>query len=37
MLKTKNFGHRSLREVKEALAEIGLSLGTKLPDWRSPR
>lgn len=30
MLKTKNFGKKSLNEIKEMLAEMGLSLGTKL-------
>ena len=27
MLKTKNFGRKSLKEIKEILAEMGLSLG----------
>ena len=30
MLKTKNFGRKSLNEIKEILADMGLSLGTKL-------
>lgn len=30
MLKTKNFGKKSLNEIKEILAEMGLSLGIKL-------
>ncbi len=30
MLKTKNFGKKSLNEIKEVLAGMGLSLGTKL-------
>lgn len=30
MLKTKNFGRKSLKEIKEILAEMGLSLGMKL-------
>jgi len=30
MLKTKNFGRKSLLEIKELLAEMGLSLGMKL-------
>ena len=30
MLKTKNFGRKSLSEIKELLAEMGLSLGMKL-------
>ncbi len=31
MLKTKNFGRKSLNEIKEILSELGLSLGMKLP------
>jgi DNA-directed RNA polymerase subunit alpha len=30
MLKTKNFGRKSLNEIKEVLSEMGLSLGMKL-------
>jgi len=30
MLKTKNFGRKSLNEIKEILSEMGLSLGLKL-------
>ena len=30
MLKTKNFGKKSLNEIKEILSEMGLNLGTKL-------
>ncbi len=33
MLKTKNFGRKSLNEIKEILAAMGLSLGMKLDDW----
>ena len=33
MLKTKNFGRKSLNEIKEILAEMGLSLGMKLDAW----
>jgi DNA-directed RNA polymerase subunit alpha len=33
MLKTKNFGRKSLKEIKEILAEMGLSLGMKLENW----
>jgi DNA-directed RNA polymerase subunit alpha len=33
MLKTKNFGRKSLKEIKELLAEMGLSLGMKLETW----
>ena len=32
MLKTKNFGRKSLNEIKEILSEMGLSLGMKI-DW----
>ena len=31
MLKTKNFGRKSLNEIKDLLNELGLALGTKLP------
>ena len=30
MLRTKNFGRKSLNEIKEILANMGLSLGMKL-------
>jgi DNA-directed RNA polymerase subunit alpha len=33
MLKTKNFGRKSLKEIKEILAGMGLSLGMKLEGW----
>ena len=33
MLKTKNFGRKSLNEIKEILNEMGLSLGMKLDNW----
>ena len=33
MLKTKNFGRKSLKEIKEIHAEMGLSLGMKLDNW----
>jgi DNA-directed RNA polymerase subunit alpha len=33
MLKTKNFGRKSLKEIKEILAEMGLQLGMKLDNW----
>jgi DNA-directed RNA polymerase subunit alpha len=36
MLKTKNFGRKSLNEIKEVLAEMGLSLGMKLDDFEPP-
>jgi DNA-directed RNA polymerase subunit alpha len=32
MLKTKNFGRKSLNEIKEILTKMGLSLGMKLDD-----
>ncbi|HSR10397.1 MAG TPA: DNA-directed RNA polymerase subunit alpha C-terminal domain-containing protein, partial [Thermodesulfobacteriota bacterium] len=36
MLRTKNFGRKSLNEIKEILAEMGLSLGMKLDNWPPP-
>lgn len=33
MLKTKNFGRKSLKEIKEILGTMGLSLGMKLEGW----
>lgn len=33
MLKTKNFGRKSLNEIKEILTEMGLGLGMKLDGW----
>jgi DNA-directed RNA polymerase subunit alpha len=33
MLKTKNFGRKSLNEIKEILSEMGLGLGMKLDGW----
>ena len=33
MLRTKNFGRKSLKEIKELLAEMGLTLGMKLENW----
>ena len=36
MLKTKNFGRKSLNEIKEVLAEMGLSLGMKLEGFVTP-
>ena len=35
MLKTKNFGRKSLNEIKEILTTMGLSLGMKLDNWPS--
>jgi DNA-directed RNA polymerase subunit alpha len=36
MLKTKNFGRKSLNEIKEVLTEMGLSLGMKLDGFLPP-
>jgi DNA-directed RNA polymerase subunit alpha len=36
MLKTKNFGRKSLNEIKEILTEMGLGLGMKLENWPPP-
>ena len=36
MLKTKNFGRKSLNEIKEVLSEMGLSLGMKLDGFVPP-
>jgi len=36
MLKTKNFGRKSLNEIKEVLAEMDLSLGMKLEGFAPP-
>ncbi len=36
MLRTKNFGRKSLNEIKEILAEMGLGLGMKLDGWMLP-
>ncbi|MGB8222641.1 MAG: DNA-directed RNA polymerase subunit alpha [Polyangiales bacterium] len=33
MLKTKNFGRKSLKEIKEILADMGLSLGMHIDNW----
>lgn len=33
MLKTKNFGRKSLKEIKEILVTMGLNLGMKLDNW----
>jgi DNA-directed RNA polymerase subunit alpha len=37
MLKTKNFGRKSLNEIKDVLAEMGLSLGMKLDGFTPPQ
>ena len=36
MLKTKNFGRKSLNEIKDILQEMGLSLGMKVEGWEQP-
>ena len=36
MLKTKNFGRKSLNEIKEILVGMGLSLGMKIDGWPPP-
>jgi DNA-directed RNA polymerase subunit alpha len=36
MLKTKNFGRKSLNEIKEILQEMGLQLGMKLDTFAPP-
>jgi DNA-directed RNA polymerase subunit alpha len=33
MLRTPNFGRKSLNEIKEILANMGLHLGMKIPNW----
>ena len=33
MLRTPNFGKKSLNEIKEVLAQMGLSLGMAIPNW----
>ncbi len=36
MLKTKNFGRKSLQEIQENLDGMGLHLGMKLQGWSQP-
>ncbi|MBX3596218.1 MAG: DNA-directed RNA polymerase subunit alpha [Rhizobiaceae bacterium] len=33
MLRTPNFGRKSLNEIKEVMAGMGLHLGMEVPDW----
>ncbi|MFN9356514.1 MAG: DNA-directed RNA polymerase subunit alpha C-terminal domain-containing protein, partial [Alphaproteobacteria bacterium] len=33
MLRTPNFGRKSLNEIKEVLASMGLHLGMEVPGW----
>lgn len=36
MLKTKNFGRKSLNEIKALLADMDLTLGMKIDNWTPP-
>lgn len=36
MLRIRNFGRKSLKEIKEILREMGLSLGMVIPGWERP-
>ena len=33
MLRTPNCGRKSLNEIKEGLAQMGLHLGMEVPSW----
>ena len=33
MLRTPNFGRKSLNEIKEVLQQMDLNLGISVPDW----
>src|SRR4029077_11758469 len=33
MLRTPNFGRKSLNEIKEVLSQMGLNLGMQIPGW----
>ncbi len=37
MLKTKNFGRKSLKEIKTILEGMGLELGMQLEGWKPPK
>jgi len=37
MLKTKNFGRKSLQEIKAVMASMGLTLGMKLDSYQKPK
>jgi DNA-directed RNA polymerase subunit alpha len=36
MLKTQNFGRKSLNEIKDILADMGLTLGMKVDSFPDP-
>jgi DNA-directed RNA polymerase subunit alpha len=36
MLKTQNFGRKSLNEIKDILCDMGLTFGMKLDDFPDP-
>lgn len=36
IIRTPNFGRKSLEEIKVVLIAMGLSLGMKMPDWTPP-
>lgn len=36
MLRTKNFGRKSLNEIREILTDMNLTLGMKIDDWSAP-
>ena len=36
MLKTQNFGRKSLNEIKDILADMGLTLGMKVDNFPDP-
>ncbi|MER2520101.1 MAG: DNA-directed RNA polymerase subunit alpha C-terminal domain-containing protein, partial [Bdellovibrionales bacterium] len=33
MLRTPNFGRKSLNEIKDVLQRMGLNLGMQIPNW----